>query len=1043
MDLSYGIYEQVINQAISESLKKLESEGAVIDRSKIDSSESETILARYMQHALEYGLRAIKEKFKSSESSGISAEVEACNNLLEVLSKVSDENDIMDWRIGKDAEQLLSVWDKQCSILKKNDARPKTSIAISSLFTGNRKEITLSDELEREIKTADEVDFLVSFIKFTGIRKIIESLKEFTDNGGKLRILTTTYMGVTEAYAIKCLSELKNTEIKISYDTNTTRLHAKSYIFKRNNGYTTAFVGSSNLSGAAITDGMEWNLKVTNQDMSQVIIAINATFDTYWNSKDFELFSSKDLARLNEAAKHEKNRNSENLSYLFDIKLHPFQEEILGELDAERKIHNRYRNLIVAATGTGKTVISAFDYKRFISEHPGSKNRLLYIVHRKEILEKSLITYRAVLKDPNFGELFVGDSIPSKTDYIFMSIQTFTSKRFDTIMNSDYYDYIVVDETHHGAAASYIKLLTHFQPKILLGLTATPERADGLDILGYFDNTIASEIRLPEAINRELLVPFQYFGVTDPVDLSAMKFQHGKYVDSELEEKYVGNENRVQIIVDALHKYQPYTDEIKGLGFCVSKKHAEYMAKKFNEVNISSIALTADSDQEIRNAAQTKLRNGEIKFIFTVDLYNEGVDIPSVNTELMLRPTESLTVFIQQLGRGLRRDDCPKGGKSKTELTVLDFVGQANKNYHMYENKLNYLTAGCDMTVKSQIEQGFCGLPMGCYIKIEPIARDYIFDNIKQTTNNLKKLLEYVKSYTYETGNVLEYLGFLKYYNLHPEDIYSKKITFVGLCKKAELIPMSEDEETFFSSAFLRLSSIDSRSWIQAIKELLIGRYSKNAETEKMVTMLYYSFYSVPITKTEYSDIWKFIDYIRSKEDYSKELISLISLKYSEIRFVDEHVELGFDNVLDLHCSYTRDQILAGFGKSTSTYVHPLREGVLYLPEHGLDILLINLNKSEKDFSPTTMYEDYAINEKLFNWQSQNGTSENSKTGQRYRNSKSNVVLFVREKKGLPYIYLGKGHIISHHGSKPMSIVWELEKSMPQWVLEKSSVIRN
>jgi superfamily II DNA or RNA helicase len=713
--LQPGLYEQVINNALSSELSEIPE--ARKSTAPIDTAEASKVLAQYLTDVVQKGLENVQDN-----GGGLEAQIQLANQIVNTIQNTTQEADFASLGVDQRAEQLLALLrdnDPRLATGKsaKELERPETSIAQSSLFTGAIHEPQMYTELKKEIVSADRIDMLVSFIKWSGLRLIMDELRQFTQNGGELRIITTSYMGATDVKAIEELRQLTNTKIKVSYDTKRTRLHAKTYVFYRDTGFTTAYVGSSNLSNAAISSGLEWNVKVTKKDLPETIDKIAATFESYWNSNEFEYYDEGQKERLTRALKDEKYSETDNSGiYTLDILPYSYQQEILDKLDAERTVRGYNRNLVVAATGTGKTVISALDYKRFCKQHSGYPCRLLFVAHREEILKQSLYTFRAVLKDANFGELFVGSHKADSIDHLFISIQTFNSQDFTTKTDADFYDYIVVDEFHHAAAPTYQKLLEYYQPKILLGLTATPERMDGKNILDYFSGRIAAEIRLPEAIDRKLLCPFQYFGVTDTADLSSLKWRTGGYDKNELSNLYTLSglvaERRADLVVNSILKYVTDINEVKGLGFCVSIEHAQFMADYFNARGISSMALTGDSPDEERNAAKQRLVSGELRFIFVVDIYNEGVDIPEVNTVLFLRPTESLTVFLQQLGRGLRL------AENKECLTVLDFIGQANKKYN-FEEKFAALLSNTTRSVSREIKEGFLSAPKGCYIQLE------------------------------------------------------------------------------------------------------------------------------------------------------------------------------------------------------------------------------------------------------------------------------------------------------------------------------------
>lgn len=1035
--LKRGLYEQVINKSLDRELEC--SDDIVTSTGKLDGAEAPQILSHYISELVEKGLRQVS-------SDDISGQLSLANRIVSAIADVTGDSDFDGMSVAERAEQLLAVAEKKNTLTavtgEFSPVRPETSLAASSLFTGSIHEPSMMSELKKEIQSADRVDMLVSFVKWSGLRLIIDELSEFTQRGGKLRVITTSYMGATDVKAVEELRKLPNTEIRISYDTKRTRLHAKAYIFWRETGFSTAYVGSSNLSNAAISSGLEWNLKITAHDQPSTLDKISATFESYWNSHEFSLYSENDVQKLSQALSAEKY-SGETADYLFDINPYPYQQEILDRLKAERDIRGHFRNLVVAATGTGKTVISAFDYRRFRSENAGKPCRLLFVAHRKEILEQSIKCFRGVLHDPNFGELFVGEHRPDSLDNLFVSVQTLNSRALTEAVSEDFYDFIIVDEFHHAAAPTYQQLLNYFKPRILLGLTATPERMDGENILRWFDNRIAAEIRLPEAIDRKLLCPFQYFGISDSVDLSDVKWNRGGYERSALSKVYTGNDMRVFLILKQLRKYVTDMDGVKGLGFCVSKEHARYMSDKFNEAGITSECLTADSDNEFRHSVSKRISDGELRFIFTVDLFNEGVDIPAINTIMFLRPTESLTVFLQQLGRGLRLYD------GKECLTVLDFIGQANKKYR-FEEKFRALLSDSSRSVQGEIKNGFVALPKGCYLQLEKRAAEYILDNIKRSLGNRNAIVQKLATFTEDTGKTLDLENFLTYYSLDISAIYATKFSFSRLCVMAGAREdFSEPLEDIVTKAMPRISAIDSRRWIEFLVDNL-PEISKRNESDfsplqlRMLTMLQFTIWQKTWQECGFADMLEGFRRLSECPVLLGEILDVLYYNYDRIDFVDAPVDLGFECPLDLHCTYSRDQILAALD-----FMKPgtVREGTKYLLDKKTDVHFVTLNKAEKDYSPTTMYEDYSINEVLFHWQSQSTTSQSSTTGQRYMNHRSMGVrelLFVREFKSgklgaAPYTFLGLADFLSVTGSKPMNITWRLHEPIPAKYLRKTN----
>ncbi len=1045
-----GLYDQVLNVLLK---RQIEASASVCQYDNLDCSDSNKYLTQYMEKVIlsalgkveaDKGLVADKDK----KANILAKQIRICNEIISVLSS-NAICEINSFQVSSEAKRLLQV----ASQLQQDRLTiPDTPLALGALLTGARHDPSLVSQLQKEILSADRIDILCSFIKWTGVRILDKFMETFTSRKDtRLRVITTSYMGATDIKAIEYLMALPNTQVKASYDTKRTRLHAKAYMFHRNSKFGCAYIGSSNISNAALTDGLEWNLKISQYEQSYQWEKISATFEAYWNDKEFKsIDSAEEIGVLKRnLAKESGNVNMD--SYVipgFNIEPYEHQREILERLVVEREIEGRKKHLIVAATGTGKTIISALDYKQWRESRKaeGDKRepRLLFVAHREEILKQSLVVFRNILRDQNFGELMVGGSIPEQKDQLFISIQTYHSQKLSSVIEAEHYEYVIVDEFHHAEADTYKYLLNHISPKCLLGLTATPERADGKSVLEYFDNHISAEIRLPDAINRKLLCPFQYFGITDSVDYSGLNWQRGGYVKSDLVNIYTSNDIRSALIIEKTCKTVSDIKQVVGLGFCVSQEHARYMSEKFNESGILSDYLTAESDNEHRRRIKSRLINKEINFIFVVDLYNEGVDIPEVNTVLFLRPTESLTVFLQQLGRGLRLCE------GKDCLTVLDFIGQSHRKYR-FDLKLNAILSGNFGSLKNEIENYFPHLPAGCNIQLEKQASKYILDNIKAAILHSKpQIVQSIACFERDTGKKLTLANFIEHHRLKLDDIYKRSL-WNRLCIEAgvrENVVIPNEEKLV--KGLRRIQHIDDIEYIDRVRTWLTSENicidSLSLRDRRYLTMCYYSLLKNQDGVLSLEDS---LDKFRCNHIVVDELLGLLKVRREQLANTTLKCDVVNEMALRVHAQYTRDELLAGLGNWTFDNSPDMREGVKYLRESNCDIFLITLIKNEKHYSPSTMYRDYAISENLFHWQSQSGTSDLSPTAQRYISHKKtghNILLFIREYKtnnGLscPYYFLGPADYVSHNGSNPVNFIWKLRHKMPAHLLRNTSAL--
>jgi superfamily II DNA or RNA helicase/HKD family nuclease len=1028
-----GLYDQVVDGQTERLVRALAGDSHTAEVESVDAGDSHECLASHLRWAIRESLEALSGEDRPGRQLAL------CNQLIGVLDAGSDRR-----VLPAPLRRLLAVWPREHG--RTRPERPDTPLGSGCLLAGTRLDPSLVSQLRKELASSDRVDILCSFIKWSGVRILADDLRAFTARpNARLRVLTTSYLGATDLKAVDLLQSLPNTEIRVSYDTHRTRLHAKAYLFHRKTGFSTAYIGSANLSQPALTEGLEWTVKVSRYESPHLWNRVAATFETYWEDGEFVPYHPAERPRLKAALEAERPGGEPPTSPFspFELRPYAFQQEILDRLEAERRVQGRDRHLVVAATGTGKTLIAAFDYRNWCratgaASAPSERPRLLFVAHREEILQQSLLAFRTVLRDPNFGDLLAGGREPEQLDHLFVSIQSYNSRALQALP-ADRHDYIVVDEFHHAAAPSYEHLLNHVRPRVLLGLTATPERTDGLDVLRHFGGHLSAQIRLPDAINRKLLTPFQYFAVPDTEDLSRLRWQRGGYRLEDLDRVFTGNDLRAALVIERVRSILLNPLRARGLGFCVSIAHAAYMAAQFNRQGIPAESLSADTPHAERLGAQARLRDRRVNFLFVVDLYNEGIDIPEVDTVLFLRPTESLTVFLQQLGRGLRLLE------DKECLTVLDFVGQAHRNFR-FDLRYRALLTDPAVRVDEQVEHGFTHLPAGCTILMERVARQHVLENIRQSLRQTRPGL------VRDLGELAAALGrrptlgeFLERLQIEPEELYRRSVGFSRLCTEAGLAgAFSDPDEAPLTKGLRRLAHIADAEQIQCL-----GRWLDPARTarplpdapldtvdERRLLMLDVSLWGRDSWPSSAAEGLGRLDANPTLRD---ELLQLLAHRLGAVDSVAPRLRLPFACPLTLHAPYTRDEVLVALGHWTRAHRKEFREGVLHLPDLKADVFFFTLNKTEAHFSPTTMYQDYAVNERLFHWQSQSTTSADSPTGRRYVEHAARghtVLLFGREHKtrnGLarPFAFLGPARYLSHTGSRPMSITWELTHPLP------------
>lgn len=1026
-----GLYESLITRGLDARLSS--TDDRTVDRASIDEADEPEVLAR---HVRAVALRAFRSERNPERR------LELVNSIIE--------------RFG-DSEDLLSGGPRHLMSVSRHARpgvpaqssmeRPSTPLSDAALLTNAQGEPGMGHEVRAELASADRVDVIMAFVKWYGLRLFDDRLKALHDRGVPVRIITTTYMGATEREALDRLVRDFGAQVKVQYDAQRTRLHAKAWLFRRNTGFDTGYVGSSNLSRAAMLDGVEWNVRLSSIATPALLQKFGATFDSYWNDSTFETYDpDTDRDRLDDALAEASGHKTHDRVTLtlsgLEVRPYPYQQGMLDQLEVERVVRGRHRNLVVAATGTGKTVVAALDYRRLAEVAPALP-RLLFVAHRREILQQSMRTYREVLNNPDFGELYVGGARPERWEHVFASVQSLTSYDVQNIPPGSF-QVVVVDEFHHAQATTYRRILNHLNPRELLGLTATPERGDGLDVRTFFDGRVAAELRLWDALKADLLTPFHYFAVADGVDLTCVDWKAGAYDATELSNVFTGNDARARVVLKTVQDKVADLTSMKALGFCVSRDHAHYMTQVFNDAGIRAATVLGDTSTDARDGAIANLRNGSVQVVFTVDVFNEGVDIPAINTVLFLRPTESSTVFLQQLGRGLRR------AKDKAVLTALDFVGHHRKEFR-FDQRFRAMTGSTRAQLVRDIEHGFPFLPAGTEIVLDRQSQELVLENVRsQVAKRWTTLTSELRAHPTDSLS-----DFLAESGVELSDVVRGDRSWTRLRRDAGLSVAAGGQ---WESALLKrvraLTHVDDPDRASAYLRWLADdapQYERvDTALQAFGRMLFFSLWPDGGGFKSYSEG---LAVLRAEPAVRDDLREVVALGLANAERVSLRPGGGLAlRPLRVHARYTREELVAALdyvsidGRKPNSF----REGVLFAPAANADAFLVTLHKSEADYSPTTMYHDYALSPELFHWESQSGTTVASKTGQRYlhhRSQGSHVLLFTRPNKvtefgsGAPYLFLGEADYVEHRGERPIGITWRLRTPMPAADFAAASVV--
>lgn len=1050
--LTPGLRDELITEGLDKALGQLPE--ARVQQSALQEAEAVERLGRH--------LLRVARRLESPEKGQLGEVVQLVNAALTSLDEKFGEDHVADppRLLGGIVPEQVGVEDPALP------PAPSIPLANTELLVNGDGQPTLGQLLLEEIRCADHIDLICAFVGWTGVSQLLDELRGLTQRGGTIRVVTSTYLGATSRKALDRLVEI-GADVRVRYDGNATKLHAKSWLFHRPGELDTAYIGSSNLSQAALHDGIEWNVRLARADAPAVFERMRGTFDTYWNDASYELYGATEdeQERLDlelqrgrgadgqrhtaRSAKEIGRLESELAEAYHELALRPrpHQQKILDTLAMRREPDgfNEHRHLIVAATGTGKTVVAALDYARMCS--PGKpRPSLLFLAHREQILVQARRTFAQVLRDPSFGEVFGGSagSVGSGR-HVFAMVQSMSTERRLAAIQPDAYEVVYVDEAHHVAADSWSRIVEHLTPRELIGLTATPERSDGASIAELFGGAYTTELRLWEAVDDQLLAPFQYIGVDDGTDLRSLSWGRGDYATGELSDLYTSHHGRVKAVLEAVQTWVENPAQMRALGFCVTKQHALFMAEQFAKHGFNAACLTGDDPQAQREEVLAKLSRGDLQAVFSVDVLGEGVDVPDIDTILLLRPTQSPVLFAQQLGRGLRH------APGKQCCTVLDLIGQHRAEYR-YDQRYRALLNPRHGTVRSQAERGFPFLPAGSAITLDRIARERVLSALKDLAAKpgsvaLRKDLA--------EGQDASLAAFLDRTERTSRQLYTPSGLSWTKLRRDTRLPVRGGEEKASENDFARRigqlqhvsDSLRVNQWTQWLENEEPPRSADlSVAQERIAVQLFHLLLKTPATLDEgFAELWQ-LPAVRD------EIVELLALN-SASRDTSTIPLLDLPGVpLQAHARYARPEVFAALGISSINRKKEHREGVYYSPELSTQLMFVTLHKDSSRYAPSVQYRDHAISPDLFHWESPNNWRQDGPAMQRCigrgAGSSEHRLLFVRETSSKTdpvearFRLMGQVDLDGElRGERPVALTWRLRQPLTEVLFEASRLV--